>query len=412
MQRRERDELLELRDDLVGHERRRAEGSVRRARSGARRRRAPSPGARRGARRGRAVPSSSTACSFRPVEPALTTSATTYLRAGARAGGRTRTRASTATIRSAAREHRVQVELGDLREILRQLRDAQQQVGERRLVERRAAEAGDEPPEASARQHPLGVRVAERGEREVGVGDQLRQHAARARRRRSGRSARPARRRRGAPRPRRATCGWTRTGAADAVERVAHAPPPSRARATTPPLSLLCAPATAVLRTTGKPSSLRCRPPPRRRSRTAPARRRERRTRARSACVSTGSSQRSPSSSAGGDDRRAASRSIPSGTVIAPGGSASHSARAAARASARAAEPGKSKTRDGAAQLLRAEPSSKRTPSTGFVDRARLERRAQLRRDLAARRAHRRREEDDHGVDVRDRRAAARSPAP
>src|SRR5207248_1512496 len=77
------------------------------------------------------------------------------------------------------RHHRVEVELRDFREILRELREAVHEVDERgRVGRRRAAEAADEPTRLPAPDELLGVDIGERRDPEARVADQLGENAA------------------------------------------------------------------------------------------------------------------------------------------------------------------------------------------------------------------------------------------
>ena len=80
-------------------------------------------------------------------------------------------------------EHRVEVELGDFRQVLAQLREPTQQIGERTAVSRgAAAEATDETTGLAAVDELQSTRVGDRGQAESRLADQLGQDAARAER--------------------------------------------------------------------------------------------------------------------------------------------------------------------------------------------------------------------------------------
>ena len=72
------------------------------------------------------------------------------------------------------REHRVEVELGNGRDVLAQACEAQKQIGERRAVRGRgAAKAAHEPPGLAAVDELFCVAVGERRDPEIGFADQL-----------------------------------------------------------------------------------------------------------------------------------------------------------------------------------------------------------------------------------------------
>ena len=152
------------------------------------------------------------------------------------------------------RDDRVEVELGDLGQLLAEQREPQHEVDERGGVGgRRAPEPGDEPArlaagdELVARRRPSAARSGTPPRRSARRGRR------RARTRRAGRRRGPGRHRRAARRrPRRSAA--RRPGSRSAPPRRARRPRPRRSSAT-PPVSVLCAPGSAVLTTTGKPSS-------------------------------------------------------------------------------------------------------------------------------------------------------------
>ena len=146
--------------------------------------------------------------------------------------------------------HGVEVELRELGEVVGELREPVQDVGERGRVGRRSAsEAGDEPAGLAALDELVRVDVGQRREPEVGVADQLGEHAARAE---------------GDERPEHGILGDAGEQldaaldhrlhdhrAADSLRRRPHVFGRRRGRARRRPFSVLCAPAAAVLTTTG-----------------------------------------------------------------------------------------------------------------------------------------------------------------
>ena len=147
-------------------------------------------------------------------------------------------------------DHRVEVELGELGEVVGELREPVQHVGERGGVGGRgAAEPGDEPPGLARGDELVGVDVGQRRQPEVGVADQLGEHAAGAE---------------GDERAEDGILGDAREEldaaldhrlddhrAADPLRGRPDRRPRSARSSATPPDSVLCAPAAAVLTTTG-----------------------------------------------------------------------------------------------------------------------------------------------------------------
>ncbi len=79
------------------------------------------------------------------------------------------------------RQHGVQVELHDLRQLLGQQRQAQEELDEHALVGRRCpSEAGDQPPGLAGADELPGVVVRERSQPELRLADQLRPSLARS----------------------------------------------------------------------------------------------------------------------------------------------------------------------------------------------------------------------------------------
>ena len=250
-----------------------------------------------------------------------------------------RTRASTATQPVGQREHRVEVELRDRGEAPRRARPSRwSTIGERRSIGRgRAAEARDEPAGLPAVTSSLGVDVGQRRDPERRLADQLGEDAARPEgdeRAEDGVLDDAGEQLGAALQHRLDDHGRPIRSAA------ARTPPRRRDRARSPPSSVLCAPGAAVFTTTGKPSSSAARRGlVRSRGERAPARAGP--VGEQELALSAGSSQASSAPvERRGDDRLGALRSIPSGAGTVPCGRRSHSARSAARPSARAADSG------------------------------------------------------------------------
>ena len=237
-----------------------------------------------------------------------------------------------ATVR--AGEHGVQIELGDLGHLLAEAAQPEDELRERfRIGRRRAAEPGDE----QARPSPWGRAPPRRRRSAARSGTRRRRSARPARRRgrtrRAGRTPDPGRRPRATRRPSPSVARRPATRSARAASRTSCS---SRRPSATPPVSVLCTPAAAVLITTGKPTSAAAATA----SSTVAA--------MRSATSGTPNASRSTRISAGSSQpstvvstkARARRTSMPSSSGTTPTGRRSHSARSAARASARAADSG------------------------------------------------------------------------